>query len=388
MSAERHDPSDSIVAKYYIETKENLSKVAKELVVLETTAKWTGQGKPTERYLESVGEVLEVEEIETGKGFISLLYPISNFDLEESAFSCLWLSMIGGPTFALASYEKSRLVDFSIPKEMMDRFPGPAFGVEGTRELVGLTNQELMVGTIVKPTAGMTPQEIADLAYFAAMGGICFIKDDEKMMNPPYCPLAERVRLVSQALKRAEEETGQKVLYMAHISTRTDKVLDRAFEALENGATGLMVNFYAAGFASLQILREHPDINVPIYAHCGGREAMGRAVGQGIAPSVIVKMVRLLGGDYFRAGMFESYLVDTEEDILGMHSAARGDWCPKTPILPAISGGLNPRTVAANVKRLGVDNLYLAGTGVFEDPEGPKAGVEALRKAAAGALGD
>ncbi|MCA9450502.1 MAG: hypothetical protein KC931_25500, partial [Candidatus Omnitrophica bacterium] len=123
-----------------------------------------------------------------------------------------------------------------------------------------------------------------------------------------------------------------------------------------------------------------------IYAHCGGREAMGRATGQGIAPSVIVKMVRLLGGDYFRAGMFESYLVDTEEDILSMHNAARSDWCPKTPLLPAISGGLNPRTVAANVRRLGVDNLYLAGTGVFENPEGPKAGVEALKRAAAEAL--
>ncbi|MCA9444904.1 MAG: ribulose-bisphosphate carboxylase large subunit, partial [Candidatus Omnitrophica bacterium] len=62
-------------------------------------------------------------------------------------------------------------------------------------------------------------------------------------------------------------------------------------------------------------------------------------------------------------------------------------WCPKTPLLPAISGGLNPRTVAANVRRLGVDNLYLAGTGVFENPEGPKAGVEALKRAAAEALG-
>lgn len=383
----RHSSEDSILARYYIETRQRLSDVARDLVVLETTAKWTGQTDPTDLYLSSVGEVAAVEEIEPGKGFIDLLYPLSNFDLEDSAFSCLWLSMIGGPTFALASYEKSRLVDFSIPQRMMDRFPGPAFGVDGTRGLVGLESGELMVGTIVKPTAGMTPKEIADLAYHAAMGGICFIKDDEKMMNPPYCPLGERVRLVSQALRRAEGETGQKVLYMAHISTRTDKVLDRAFEALENGATGLMVNFYAAGFAALQILREHPDIDVPIYAHCGGREAMGRAAGQGISPSVIVKMVRLLGGDYFRAGMFESYLVDTEEDILSMHRAAKGEWTPKTPILPAISGGLNPRTVAANVKRLGVDNLYLAGTGVFENPQGPKAGVEALRRAAAEALG-
>jgi ribulose 1,5-bisphosphate carboxylase large subunit-like protein len=291
--------------------------------------------------------------------------------------------MIGGPTFALASYEKSRLVDFSIPVKMMEKFSGPAFGIKGTRKLVGLTNDELMIGTIVKPTAGLTPNEVADFAYQAALGGICFIKDDEKMMNPSYCPLGKRVKRVTAALKHAEEETGQKVLYAAHITTTPDLIIDRALEALENGATALMVNFLAAGLSSLQLLRNHPNINVPIYAHCGGREAFGRAAGQGISASVIVKMVRLLGGDYFRAGMHASYLVDTDEDIQAMHEAARGSWCPYNPILPAVSGGLNPKTIEVNVSRLGTDNLFLAGTGILSNPAGPKAGVEALRQAAA-----
>jgi ribulose-bisphosphate carboxylase large chain len=307
-------------------------------VVLETTAPWVAATEPTALYKEAVGEVLEVNQTGPGRGYITLLYPVVNMDIEASAFPCLWLSMIGGPTFALASYEKSRLVDFSIPKIMMDKFSGPAFGIKGTRELVGLTNDELMIGTIVKPTAGLTPDEVADFAYQAALGGICFIKDDEKMMNPAYCPLGIRVKKVSAALKRAEEETGQKVLYAAHITTTPDLIIDRALEALENGATALMVNFFAAGLFALQLLRRHPGINVPIYAHCGGREAFGRAAGQGISASVIVKMVRLLGGDYFRAGMYASYLVDTNEDIETMHEAARGSWCPYNPILPAVSG--------------------------------------------------
>jgi ribulose 1,5-bisphosphate carboxylase large subunit-like protein len=333
-------------------------------------------------YRWSVGEVLEVKSVAPGRGFVTLLYPVVNMDIEESAFPCLWLSMIGGPTFALASYEKSRLVDFSIPSTMMKRFRGPAFGIAGTRKLLGLESGQLMIGTIVKPTAGMLPDEIAELAYRAALGGICFIKDDEKMMNPPYCPLKDRVRAVSTALRRAEAQTGQRVLYAAHITTSPDRIIGRALQALECGASALMVNFFAAGFSVLQMLRGNPDINVPIYAHCGGREALGRGEGQGIAPRVIVKMVRLLGGDYFRAGMLESYLVDTEDDTRTMHEAARGDWCPYNPILPAISGGLNPKTIAANVRTLGRDNLFLAGTGVFEHADGPQAGVAALRKAA------
>lgn len=377
-----HGPEDSVVATYYLETKGDLAKVAEELVVLETTAPWVAQGEPTPRFKESMGEVLEVRTTGEGKGFISLLYPIANMDTKESAFSCLWLSMIGGPTFALGSYDKSRLVDFQIPEEMAAQFPGPAFGVHRTREVVGLTGDELLIGTIVKPTAGLEPDEVAEFAYQAALGGICFIKDDEKMMNPSYCPLRERVDAVSKALRNAEDQTGQRVLYAAHISTSPDRILDNARTAIDAGANGLMLNFFSSAFASLQILREHPDIDVPIYAHCGGREALGRAVGQGIAASVIVKMVRLLGGDYFRAGMLESYLVDTEEDIYGMHEAAKGEWTDHTAILPAISGGLNPKTIGANVRNLGRDNLLLAGTGILQHPDGPRAGVEALREAA------
>lgn len=376
-----HSPEDAVVATYYIETKGDLAQVAQDLVVLETTAPWVEATQPTELYRQAVGEVLEVKPTAPGCGYISLLYPIANMDIEESAFPCLWLSMIGGPTFALASYEKSRLVDFSIPPAMLAKFPGPAFGIAGTRQLVGLPNDELLIGTIVKPTAGLSPAEVAAFAYQAALGGICFIKDDEKMMNPAYCPLGQRVKLVSQALQRAEAETGQKVLYAAHITTTPDRIIDRATEALENGATALMVNFFAAGFAALQLLRQHPDINVPIYAHCGGREALGRAAGQGISAAVIVKMVRLLGGDYFRAGMYASYLVDTDEDIQTMHQAATEPWCPLEPILPAVSGGLNPKTIGVNVSRLGRDNLFLAGTGILSHPDGPRAGVEALRLA-------
>ena len=382
----RHSREDSVAATYYIETAGDLAKVADDLVVLETTARWTAEGRPTGLYDESVGQVLDVKTVGPGRGYISLLYPVSNMDIAESAFPCLWLSMIGGPTFALAAYEKSRLVDFSVPPAMMEKFAGPGFGVKDTRELMDIGPDELMIGTIVKPTAGMTPEEVANLAYKAALGGICFIKDDEKMMNPEYCPVGKRVRLVFEALLRAQEQTGKKVLYAAHISTTPDRIAGRALEAIENGATALMLNFFAAGFGSLEILRRHEDIDVPIYAHCGGREALGRAYGQGIAPAAIVKMVRLLGGDYFRAGMYGSYLVDTDEDIKDMHEAAKGDWCPLKPILPTISGGLNEETVGRNVQALGRDALLLAGTGVFGHPDGPGAGVEALRRAAEEAL--
>lgn len=84
-------------------------------------------------------------------------------------------------------------------------------------------------------------------------------------------------------------------------------------------------------------------------------------------------------------GLF-GYLVDTPNDIRGMHEAAIGNWTSLTPILPAVSGGLNPKTIGANVRYLGRENLFLAGTGILTHACGPKAGVEELRAAAESAI--
>src|SRR5690606_36876754 len=177
-----------------------------------------------------------------------------NLNLEDGAFPGLWLTMIGGGTHALLAYEKSRLMDFKLPDAVLRAFPGPGFGPAGIRQVLGAEPDELLIGTIVKPTAGLTPDEVADICYEAARGGVRFIKDDEKMLNPAYCPLGERVRKVSEALKRAEDETGQSVLYAAHITANPDRLLQNAEIALENGATALMVNFFASGFNSLELL--------------------------------------------------------------------------------------------------------------------------------------
>ena len=130
-----HSQEDAVAATYYIETEGDLAQVARDLVVLETTAKWSGPGESTELYNRSVGDVLKVETIGPGKGYVTLLYPIWNMDVDASAFPCLWLSMIGGPTFALAAYEKSRLVDFSVPFSPLYifRFKSSTLTPEGIR---------------------------------------------------------------------------------------------------------------------------------------------------------------------------------------------------------------------------------------------------------------
>ncbi|MGQ9629361.1 MAG: RuBisCO large subunit C-terminal-like domain-containing protein [bacterium] len=378
-----HSLNDSIKAVYYIETKKNLKEVAEYLVELETTGKWDRKDKEaTELFLKCRGEVSDVDEIEPGKGFITLLYPIINLNMEESAFASLWLYLIGGATHALIDYEKSRLVDFEIPDWMCKYFPGPGWGIEKTKSYLGVPIGEPIIGTIVKPTAGLTPDEVAQMCYEFALGGLQFIKDDEKMMNVSYCPLEERVAKVTSAIRRAEDKTGARVLYAPHITTGPENIIEFAERALKAGANALMVNIFASSFHALKMIRD-AGFDVPIYAHCGGKEALGRAEGQGVSPEVIAKFARLMGGDYFRSNVLGGYLVGgSPEEIHSLINVMRAKMGDLKGMVPALSGGLNPNNLMGNLEAFGTEVMVLAGTGITRYPGGIARGVEAMKNVA------
>ena len=378
-----HSLKDSLKAVYYIETKKNLNEVAEYLVELETTGRWGDKNsKPTELFLECRGEVAEVRELEKGKGYVSLFYPMKNFNMEESALSSIWLYMIGGATHAIIGYEKSRLIDFELPDYAYKYFPGPGWGVERTKQFLNVPKNEPVIGTIVKPTAGLTADEVADMCYQLGIGGVRFIKDDEKIMNTKYCPLEERVRKVAKALKKAEDKVGRRILYAPHITTGPENIIEFADRAIRSGANALMMNMFASSFSSLKMIRDR-GYDVPIYAHCGGKEAFGRAEGQGVSPEVVVKFTRLMGGDYFRSSVLGGYCVGG--NILEMRSLTnvmRMEIPGIKKIMPALSCGLNTNNLLNNLKEVGADVLVLAGTGITQHPGGIIAGVEAMKDVA------
>lgn len=377
-----HDRSDSLLATYYIETQGDLRRVAEHMVELETTGSWQGAGRPTELFERCRGEVYSIDEVEPGKGTVSCLFPLINLNLEEAAFPSLWLTMVGGGTHALNTYEKSRLLDFDLPEAALRYFPGPRFGIEGTRRILSMAEDELIVGTIVKPTSGLTADEVAAICYEAALGGVRFIKDDEKMLNVPYCPLGERVQKVGRALKQAQDRTGDNVIYAPHITTNPDLIKRNARIALSNGANALMVNFFAGSFYSLEALARDDEFNVPIYAHCGGKEAFSRAPGQGVDANVVAKFVRLLGGDYFRISTVGGYMVGgTREELLSLKDVMKRPMPGIKDMVPAISGGLKPSNMPRNLELFGLDVMVLAGTGITSHPMGIAAGTKAMQQA-------
>lgn len=377
-------PEGYFLADYYLEvSKGTLLDAATMIAVEETTGKWVGGGEPTALFKKSTAEVQHIEEVEKNKGIATVAFPVHNLTVDKYFVPAMWLFMTGGPLFERMFCDTVRLMDFALPPSLLKQLPGPKFGMKGTRKLLGLPDNELVIATIVKPCAGLTAAEVAAKCGEAARGGIDFIKDDEKMNNPPYCPLDEKCRLVSEALRRSEEETGRKVIYCPHISTRPDHIRDAARIAIDNGATGLMLNCFATGFAAVQILAEDADINVPIYVHTGGRSAWGRVPGFGVDLKVVARLVRLLGGDYMRAHMLEGYLIaDTYERSVELVELMREPIDGIRDTVPALSGGLGANNLVPNLKAFGLDILPMAGGAILDHPMGIRAGVLALRQAA------
>jgi len=291
----------------------------------------------------------------------------------------------GGPVLEFVYYSKVALIDINLPPKLLKKFKGPRFGLDGIRKITDTPFPYPIIGTIIKPCAGLTEKEVAKKCYLAAKGEVKFIKDDEKMLSPSYCNEKTKIKLVSEALKKAYEETGNKCIYAPHIVERADRILDTARRYIESGATGLMLNVILGhNFEVLKILRESPDINVPLYAHSGGRSALSTG-DRRIEDGVIVKIIRLCGGDFFQHGVFgvsDTHIASLDEKLLShLIFIMREDMYNLKDTVPVSAGGLRIENLKLNLekhydKKFGYGVALLAGSYLLGHPEGPYQGAK------------
>src|SRR5690606_27480692 len=97
--------------------------------------------------------------------------------------SCDLLHTIAGAgIFDLYERQDARLVALQIPEHILKTFPGPAYGPKGIRAATGFAPDQPAFGTILKPTAGITPEEVEYLVEEAAQCPLfLFVKEDEDL---------------------------------------------------------------------------------------------------------------------------------------------------------------------------------------------------------------
>src|SRR6266436_3348681 len=79
--------------------------------------------------------------------------------------------------FDVYENQDSRLVRLQIPDKVLRTFPGPVYGPLGVRRETGIPNEQPAFGTILKPTAGITPEQVGELVEeIAACPLFVFVK--------------------------------------------------------------------------------------------------------------------------------------------------------------------------------------------------------------------
>jgi len=358
-----------VVTKYYVETKLPIEKAAEAIAAEQSTGTWT----EVER--EKLASDLSARVIRAEGNFADVGFPEELF---EPGNIPQYLSVIAGNLFGLGSIQKVRLLDVVFTENLIKAHPGPRFGIEEARKILGVENRPL-AGTIIKPKVGLNPKDTAEVASQAVMGGLDLVKDDETLTNQSFCPMTERLDAVMAGLDKVENETGKKAFYAVNVTCAGDQILERAETAIDHGANMVMIDVLTSGFSALETLSR--NVNVPIHVHRTMHGALTRYQGHGISMVPISKLVRMAGGTNLHTGSYLGKMAGDTGEIDQCRDSLRDEWYGLRRVFPVASGGLHPGNVRANLEGYGVDCIVQAGGGVHGHPQGTTAGSKALVQA-------
>jgi ribulose-bisphosphate carboxylase large chain len=307
---------------------------------------------------------------------VRIAYPVELF---EAGNMPNILSSVAGNVFGLDAIESLRLNDIHLPEALAKSFPGPKYGMNGVRRLLGVEGRPL-VGTIIKPKLGLKTRDHARVAYEAWSGGCDIVKDDENLSSQSFNPFEERFVETIESRDRAEEETGERKAYLVNVTAEADEMLRRAEFVEDQGGRYVMVDIITCGFSALQTLRDR-GLGLAIHAHRAGHAAFTRLESHGISMRVVAKLARVVGVDQLHVGAAVGKMAETEPEVRGNIEALKQDMHGVKPVMPVASGGLHPGLVPSLVKIFGLDLVIQAGGGIHGHPGGTSAGARAMRQA-------
>ncbi|MDE2361416.1 MAG: ribulose-bisphosphate carboxylase large subunit family protein [Hyphomicrobiales bacterium] len=297
------------------------------------------------------------------------------------------LATVAGNLFELKSVTGLKLLDIRLPHEFSTAYAGPRFGVEGTRRLAGVERRPL-IGTIIKPSVGLGPQESAALVEELCRAGIDFIKDDELQADGPACPFDQRVESVMRVVNDHAQRTGKKVMFAFNLTGDLDQMRRRHDLLMKHGATCAMASLNSVGLVGMVELRRFCEL--PIHAHRNGWGYLTRHPMLGWSYIAWQKIWRLAGADHMHVNGVGNKFAESDESSLASARACLTPLFDDKPckVLPVFSSAQTARQAPATYQGLGsADLIVTAGGGIMAHPLGAAAGVAAMQEAWEAALG-
>ena len=323
-------------------------------------------------YLEGM---LKHEKNEIHRCHVAIAYPYHNFG---TRIPNLLTIAAGEGVFHAPDIITIRLTGIQFPDSFLSAFQGPQFGVDGLRTVLDVQGRPLIFG-VIKPNIGLAPEAAAQIAFDAWRGGLDVAIDDEQMNDAEWSPLGERARALNAARMRAEDETGEKKVYLANITDEVDRIIQLHDIAVENGANAVMLNVMTVGISAVRMLRKHAS--VPIMSHFDLFGAMTQVPYHGIHESVFTKLQRMAGIDALIYPGFSTRMKTTEADVHASAQACLEEMGALRKTLPIPGGSQWAGSLESLYRTFGhIDFGVIPGRAVFDHPQGPRGGAASMRQ--------
>ena len=275
-------------------------------------------------------------------------------------------------------YQNVRVTDVKLNTNLKNIFPGPKFGIDGIRKILGHENSILC--PVLKPQ-GFSSDELATLAYEFIVSGADMIKEDHNLTNQDYSTYRDRIEKITSAVKKANKETGKRAMYFPHISGNFETLLDDVDFAINVGVDGIMLIPSLIGYNFTNYISKNKKYNLPILSHPSFSGGHVLSNTHGIDHGVYYgTMQRILGADMSifpnTGGRFEF----TKDQCNAISKYCKDNDGFGKKIFPAVGGGMSINTAKDMKLMFGKDAVYLLGGGLISHKDNMKNILNDIRK--------
>ena len=309
------------------------------------------------------------------RAIVKVSWSIENFGYNLPVM----VSTLQGNLYEITQFTGLKLMEIDLPESFGVHYSGPAFGIDGCRKLTSVYDRPL-IGTIIKPSIGLTPGQTADIVNTLAEAGIDFIKDDELLSSSANSNFNDRVDAIMKVINAHADKTGKKVMYAFNISGEMDEMLQRYEKIVKNGGTCAMVSINSVGLSATKKICDQKQL--AIHAHRNGWGMLTRHPLLGIDFKAYQKLWRLVGVDQLHVNGIQNKFWESDDSVVASIEACLTKMYDHKTVLPVLSSGQWGGQAFETYRRTKtIDLLYMAGGGIMAHPMGAAAGVTALQLA-------
>jgi ribulose 1,5-bisphosphate carboxylase large subunit-like protein len=400
------DEKAHIVARYTVEL-EDTSRIEDIAIrmALDTSGMTHGIKGMSEEAYKRATKVVYRDMIDRSTARVDLAVPLANIHPRGDGIPAMTTCLLGD-CFRIAGVGQMKLVQLALPPNYVREFAGPAYGIEGIREVLNVYDEPLISVPISSPFA-YSPEGYAREYADLVSAGVNMVADDDVFVNPPGCVYNDRIRSIAKTMKSIKQriravvkkrERISRVLYVVNITSNPEQMLRHAEEIKDLAqAEGLNVAYrfcpISVGLSMIQTVRDR--FSLPVFTY----SSMYKGFSRFMSTPVLASLCRLMGSDLIYVGPPPG---EDADDTAGAVTALTSPW-QGSPIrrdsatnvevqssggplvvkraLPVIAYGVDAGCVWACIKKFGTDIVLHSGSAVSDFPTGVRAGVKAIRQA-------